>query len=180
MSAKRKLAEIQEAALTAVKDDDGRFHQKELEQEIARRIATLPEADRAVVFAEFARVLAVRVVNKHKPKDRTTDSGQITLFDDDSILKLGDNKRVEMPKSKADDVLAWTALAGVNVERVVAAYNKQLAYASSRVAAFRDYPDKNLGEIERDVFGHVQPDESDDTVDLDDDGADCDDPEDGD
>jgi hypothetical protein len=105
--------------------------------------------DLAVVRAELVKALQADPIDRDS---RPRANGQMSMFDADARIPVGEAVRVKMACATLRDMLAWHGIDAEEHRQHIEAYAAKLQYRNSRIAAWQSHH-ATLGDVERDVFG---------------------------
>lgn len=124
----------------------GEFDYAVLVPDVLDALRDLIEEDGIDVLAEVAQTITQDFFRTHAPK--VSDNGQLSLYDPDAYLTLGERERIRMADATALHVERWRRVETTNFQGQSSAYFTKMAYIDERLPQLRE-TGGTLDEIER-------------------------------
>lgn len=114
----------------------GEFDYAVLVPDVRDALLHLIEDEDLDVLSEVAQTITQDFFRSHAPK--VPDDGQLSLYDPDAYLTLGDRERIRMADAKAPHVERWRAVETTNYQGQSMAYFAKMAYIDDRLVPLRE------------------------------------------
>lgn len=110
--------------------------------------------DKPELHDELAALAAKQAINDIEKERAPHQTGQLSLFNEDAILILGDRQRCKMGAARLEDLVARQQVVNVNFTAQSEAFARENGYLTERIGAWVNRPQLSLLELEIEVFGY--------------------------